>query len=170
MTSKILMMFRFFILDVQIMPDEIQEHDLMDLENQELEQENFGNPDQQMQLGFVEISKPEADPVFFSRSKQKVADGLPATIYKSWAQHFAPGPGSPAIKVPAFWAPFFTAMLMNPGSIEWANSFLSSDVVNLLAQSAGPSSGEATLNYSLPSACPKMEGLFSSYRKNAKKL
>lgn len=52
-----------FIPQEQINPDEIQLEDLMDIN----EQPNNDQPESQLQLGFVELVEPVADPVFTSR-------------------------------------------------------------------------------------------------------
>lgn len=183
-----------FLPQVQMMPDEIPEEDLMSsddsagdqLELEQPEQENLDHnqiqqlepiqnleihqeilPDQQqnvqdqlaipgqdlnqsMQLGFVQIAQPTADPVFSHLLERPTlsAASLHPDLFRLWSAHFS-GNSSPNLQVPPEWAAFFTASLMNPGSFDWAKKFLSSPA---WAYFANP--GPNDFAFHIPLKCP----------------
>jgi hypothetical protein len=69
------------------------------------------------------------DPVFIDRLQQQLHSDVfkqnPDAIHL-WARFLAPGPGASSVKVPRVWADFFTALLLNPSSYEWAKKLLQS--------------------------------------------
>ncbi|CAL5036004.1 unnamed protein product [Urochloa decumbens] len=86
---------------IQMMPDEVQEHDLMD--GQEEQEQAIQFPvqeedpfNQEMQIGFVQLQQPAFDPVFTSRMifSQPPASRQHASTVKAWAQNLAPGLGA----------------------------------------------------------------------------
>lgn len=84
------------------------------------EQDNM-NAQNILQLGFVELREPSADPVFASLlnasytndSQIQPSPPLPPDFYRFWAQHFAP-----SVHIPPDWAAFFTAATMNSGTFD----------------------------------------------------
>jgi hypothetical protein len=76
-----------------------------------------------MHLGFVSLPDDLGDPVFIDRLQQQLHSDVfrqnPDAV-RLWARFLAPGPGASSVKVPKVWADFFTALLLNPSSYEWA--------------------------------------------------
>jgi hypothetical protein len=123
---------------LQFIPDEIPEEDLVpdingldnvvqDIAVQE-QPHSLGAPDA-MHLGFVSWPDDLGDPVFIDRLQQQLHSDVfkqnPDAIHL-WARFLAPGPGASSVKVPRVWADFFTALLLNPSSYEWAKKLLQS--------------------------------------------
>ncbi|CAN6193535.1 unnamed protein product [Urochloa humidicola] len=102
----------------------------------------------------VQLFEPSFDPVFIT--KQSVLfnppEGENAEASRAWAKHFAPVLGAPFVSIPKQWADFFTAMLMNPGSFEWAKSFLSSSALEALHKT-----NQQVVHFALPEKCPNKE-------------
>ncbi|CAN6372080.1 unnamed protein product [Urochloa humidicola] len=105
---------------LQVMPDEVNEDELLESPNQQNhdQEANIGGQlNQYAQLGFVQVMEPLIDPVLGSLSPTlSQGQKLPTDLYRAWAQHFAPGPGSSKINILAEWAAFCTAALLNLGS------------------------------------------------------
>jgi hypothetical protein len=82
-----------------------------------------------MHLGFVSLPDDLGDPVFIDRLQQQLHSDVfkqnPDAI-RLWARFLAPGPGASSVKVPRMWADFFTDLLLNPSSYEWAKKLLQS--------------------------------------------
>ncbi|KAF8720685.1 hypothetical protein HU200_023587 [Digitaria exilis] len=142
---------------LKIMPVEFPEEELLGHEvNSQGVFDDERSPDQEpelqaMQLGFVEIDQPEADPVFTNllEGPSFKSSQLPPSLFRLWAAHFAAGPGSSDLAIPPEWAAFFTTTLMNPGSFEWAKRFLLSSA---WAYPSNP--GPNDLQFEIPSKCP----------------
>lgn len=118
---------------IQLIPDEVQEYDLL------------GQHDQnEMQLGFVQLIEPLVDPVMRANNQQ-----LPPDLFRLWSTHLAPYAGLPVTHIPPEWAPFFTVALMNPASHDWAKRFISSPAWAYFA-SPNPNDFPVTI----PSKCP----------------
>ena len=135
-----------FIPNIQIMPDEIHEDELMDNqedENVQVEEDMPG--DNFIQLGFVELLEPSADPVFVERMNFKNN----AEAIRLWSQFFSPNSSAPPISIPKVWADFFTAMLVNPTSFSWGKQFLASSAWNSFV-----GNGSDALPFVLPEKCP----------------
>ncbi|CAL4988404.1 unnamed protein product [Urochloa decumbens] len=109
----------------QMIPDEVQEHELMNNLGGVAHDEDPFNQD--MQIGMQH-----------------------AAAVRAWAQHLAPGLGAPSVNVPKPWADFFTALLLNPGNFTWAKSLLSSPAWEHFQQPYLPS-----VQFALPEKCPK---------------
>ncbi|RLN35441.1 hypothetical protein C2845_PM03G28490 [Panicum miliaceum] len=145
-----------FIPPIQIMPDEIQEHELMNNSpvpsepSDEPMQDQHPEQQHDMQLGFVELFQPVVDPVF--ASLPKLGSHLGPETIRHWAKHFFPGTGSPTFSVPQEWSPFFAAMLLNPGNFTWAKQFMESAAWEFLSQTNGPA-----LPFALPQSCPSVK-------------
>jgi hypothetical protein len=123
---------------LQFIPDEIPEEDLVpDInglnnavqDNAVQEQPHSPEAPDAMHLGFVSLPDDLGDPVFIDRLQQQ----LHSDVFKQnpdavrlWARFLAPGPGDSSVKVPKVWANFFTALLLNPSSYEWAKKLLQS--------------------------------------------
>jgi len=135
---------------LQLIPDEIQEEDLLGSPVHIPVSVDIAEPDQDvMQLGFVEVFQPAADPGFVSHQNSHLAHS--SEVIRQWAKHFAPGPGSPIVQVPLHWSPLFTAMLLNPGNFYWAKAFLESSALDIFSKSLGPSRP-----FALPPNCPSV--------------
>jgi hypothetical protein len=122
---------------LQLIPDEIQEHELMDAPDI-----NVAVGDQMAnnigQLGFVELFQPAQDPVFMQRLSSPTFRGPPAfksnpEAIRLWANFLAPVTGAPSVQIPKDWADFFTMMLLSPRSFQWAKSFVTSSAMEHLA-------------------------------------
>jgi hypothetical protein len=117
---------------LQFIPDEIPEEDLVpDInglnnavqDNVVQEQPHSPEAPDAMHLGFVSLPDDLGDPMFIDRLQQQ----LHSDVFKQspdavrlWARFLAPGPEASSVKVPKVWADFFTALLLNPSSYEWA--------------------------------------------------
>jgi hypothetical protein len=117
---------------LQFISDEIPEEDLVpDInglnnavqDNAVQEQPHSPEAPDAMHLGFVSLPDDLGDPVFMDRLQQQ----LHSDVFKQntdavrlWARFLAPGPGASSVKVPKVWDDFFTALLLNPSSYEWA--------------------------------------------------
>jgi len=136
-----------FIPDFQIMPDEIHEDELMDNHREKDAQMEEVPPEEEtiIQLGFMEILEPCADPVFVERMNFKNN----AEAVRLWSHFFSPVPSAPSVSIPKIWADFFTAMLTNPASFSWAKQFLSS-----LAWSSIVDHGSDFIPFALLEKCP----------------
>jgi hypothetical protein len=126
---------------LQFIPDEISEEDLVPDNNglnnaveDNAVQEHPHPPDapdapDAMHLGFVSLPDDLGDPVFIDRLQQQLHSDVfrqnPDAV-RLWARFLAPGPGASSVKVPKVWADFFTALLLNPSSYEWAKKMLQS--------------------------------------------
>ena len=129
-----------FIPQDQFNPYDINEDDLMDHDSDgEIPQENI-------QLGFVELQEPIADPVFSSYYHNQFKPNAEAV--RLWAKFLAPGNSQSNVHVPHIWTDFFTALLLNPASFMWAKQFLSSQAWNILA------ANKSGISFSLPNSCP----------------
>jgi hypothetical protein len=82
-----------------------------------------------MHLGFLSLPDDLGDHVFIDRLQQQLHSDVfrqnPDAV-RLWARFLAPGPGASSVKVPKVWADFFTALLLNPNSYEWAKKLLQS--------------------------------------------
>jgi hypothetical protein len=115
---------------LQLIPNEIPEEDLMPgvngLDNAEQEQPHPPEAPDAMHLGFVSLPDDLGDPVYIDKIQQK----LQSDVFKQnpdairWARFLALGPGASSVRVLRMWADFFTALLLNPGSYEWAKNLL----------------------------------------------
>jgi hypothetical protein len=117
---------------LQFIPDEIPEEDLVPdnnglnnavQDNAVQEQPHPPDAPDAMHLGFVSLPDDLGDPVFIDRLQQQLHSDVfrenPDAV-RLWARFLAPGPGASSVKVPKVWADFFTALLLNPSSYEWA--------------------------------------------------
>ncbi|CAN6223988.1 unnamed protein product [Urochloa humidicola] len=123
---------------IQFIPDEIHENELLD-----------GQDDHNMQIGLVQVFHQQVPipPKYlspFPPLQKQNADSI-----RAWAKYLAPGLGAPFVAIPRNWADFFTAMLLNPGSFEWAKSFLSSQ-----AWAHFQNSLQEEVHFTLPDNCP----------------
>jgi hypothetical protein len=123
---------------LQFIPDEIPEEDHVPhinglnnvvQDNAVQEQPHSPGAPDAMHLGFVSLPGDLGDPVFIDRLQQQ----LHSDVFKQnpdavrlWAHFLALGPGASSVKVPKVWANFFTALLLNPSSYEWAKKLLQS--------------------------------------------
>ncbi|OEL23309.1 hypothetical protein BAE44_0015672, partial [Dichanthelium oligosanthes] len=71
-----------------------------------------------------------------------------------WGKSFAVGPRSTSIQIPASWAPFFLAALLDPASFEWAKNFLNSSAWSFFTRANGD---VISLPIHLPLKCPNPE-------------
>jgi hypothetical protein len=118
---------------LQLIPDEIPEEELVpdfnEVDNAVQEQPHSPGAPDAMHLGFVSLPDDLGDHVFIKRLQQQLHSDVfkqnPDAI-RLWARFLAPGPGASSVKVPRIWADFFTALLLNPGSYEWAKKMLQS--------------------------------------------
>jgi hypothetical protein len=116
---------------LQLIPDEIPKEDLVPdfngLDNDVQEQPHPPEAPDAMHLGFVSLPDDLGDPVFIDKIQQKLQSDVfkqnPDAI-RLWARFLAPGPGASSVRVPRMSADFFTALLLNPGSYEWAKNLL----------------------------------------------
>lgn len=133
---------------LQLIPNEIHEEDLIPEEadanaalvNVEIQQP-AEDPDA-MHLGFVTLPEDQGDPVFIERIQQNLHSEFfkhNPDVVRLWARFLAPGPGAQSVQVPKVWADFFTTLLLNPGSFEWAKSMLQSQAWNLFQTSCADS-------------------------------
>ncbi|CAN6180256.1 unnamed protein product [Urochloa humidicola] len=124
--------------------------------NSSLAQNQEVNHTHDMQFGFVHLFEPPVDPGLASRlpAMQNYTTTDNPEVVRAWAKHFTPGNGAPTVSIPHQWADFFTAMLMNPGSFQWAKSFLSSNAVKALNKNNQPA-----VLFSLPDKCPSKDPL-----------
>jgi hypothetical protein len=126
---------------LQFIPDEIPEEELipdnLGLNNAVQDnavQEHPHPPDapdapDAMHLGFVSLPDDLGDPVFIDRLQQQLHSDVFRQNHDAVrlrARFLAPGPGASSVKVPKVWADFFTALLLNPSSYEWAKKLLQS--------------------------------------------
>jgi hypothetical protein len=138
---------------LQLIPDEIQEHELMDAPDFNVAvvdqmENNFE------QLGFVELLQPAHDPVFMQRLFSANFPSSPAfkinpEATRLWANFLAPVAGASSVQIPKVWADFFTMMLLRPRSFQWAKQFVTSSALEHLA---GTSS--SSVPFCLPQAVP----------------
>jgi hypothetical protein len=118
---------------LQLIPDEIPEEDLVpdfnEFDNVVQEQPHSPGAPDAMHLGFVSLPDDLGDPVFIDRIRQQLNSDVfkqnPDAI-RLWARFLSPSPGASSVRVPRMWADFFTALLLNPGSYEWAKNLLQS--------------------------------------------
>jgi hypothetical protein len=143
---------------LQLILDEIQEHDLMDAPDFNLAavDQNENNLEQ---LGFVELLQPAHDPVFMQRQFSANYSTFPAfksnpEAIRLWANFLAPVARASSVQIPKAWADFFTMMLLSPGAFQWAKQFVTSPALEHLA---GTSS--ISVPFCLPRAVPDA-GLF----------
>lgn len=159
---------------LQINPDEIQEEQLLGNSmsgnqhnsdesssgmNMDMDQQVDQAMDQTMHLGFVEVPAPLVDPVFGQRMGQhwdgafsRKTSALPADFFRFWAKHFDPSNGPSSVCISPDWAAFFASALLNPGSFDWAKSFLSSPAWAFFANASG-----SDFPFALPTSCPVKE-------------
>ncbi|CAN6235398.1 unnamed protein product [Urochloa humidicola] len=140
---------------LQINPDEIEEEDLdqhmafpEDDQNQEHIQQDM------MHLGFVRLMESPGDPVFQSLSDTRASLLSPFVkqnpdAVRLWAHHLAPAAGSSQVMVPKSWADFFTALLLNPTSFQWAKNFMSSQAMTSFEQASSDQ-----IPFKIPPKCP----------------
>ena len=98
--------------------------------------------DEHLQVGFVEIFQPLADPVFAS------AQAMNLDAVRLWANFFSATNADKPVQVPPQWTEFIAALLANPLTFSWTKDFLQSKTWSFLNQSS------PGLNFSLPENHP----------------
>jgi hypothetical protein len=118
---------------LQLIPDEIPKEDLVPdfngFDNVVQEQPHPPGAPDAMHLGFVSLPDDLGDPMFIDRIQQQLQSDVfkqNSDAIRLWARFLAPGPGASSVRVPRMWADFFTALLLNLGSYEWAKNLLQS--------------------------------------------
>lgn len=108
-----------------------------------------------LQLGFVELVEPDADPVFTEWLSQ--GSEVPKSIQhpeavRLWAKFLSPMAGCKHVNIPTSWSAFFTAMLLNPTSFVWAKQLLSSAAWGFFQN-------QDSMIFALPNKCPEITSL-----------
>ncbi|TVU10296.1 hypothetical protein EJB05_43819, partial [Eragrostis curvula] len=100
-----------------------------------------------IQVGFMQLTPNEVDPVFQSRQMQHALEVTPhPDMYRLWARYFEPiGQPERIVSIPRNWASFFVNKLLSPDGFEWAKGFLLSQGWQFLCEN-----GMDTLSFSLP--------------------
>ncbi|RLN28877.1 hypothetical protein C2845_PM05G17080 [Panicum miliaceum] len=121
--------------------------DLMDINDQPENEQ----PVEHLQLGFVELVEPVADPVFSSMYplKSPLQRKLNAEAIRIWAKHLQAGSDADSIQVPPQWSDFMTTMLVSPTSFEWAKALMTSPTWNFFM-----SDNSSYINFNIPKSCP----------------
>jgi len=109
-----------------LMPKEIQYDDMIDYLHEpknEPEQIHQGN----IQVGFAQFFQPEAEAAFSSWINQSSMLKPNPEAIRQWVRHFSHHSGNvPTVIILDSWMNFFTFMLLQSPSFEWAKSFLQS--------------------------------------------
>jgi hypothetical protein len=155
-----------------LMPEEIQENELLgwvnanpagddniiadpmqggqedgNLEQGDKQQHHFN---QNLQLGFVQI----LDAPYREWSQFTKLAPCPEAI-RLWVKHFSQSaPNSPSILISDDWVNFFSFLLMQSPTFDWASSFLQSKAWNFINDELS-SSGKAT-QFTIPKSCPQV--------------
>ncbi|RLN04297.1 hypothetical protein C2845_PM13G19540 [Panicum miliaceum] len=147
--------------------EEFPEDMLMNGEENSEEEDNMGNPveevpqlpQENLHLGLVEITPSySVDPGLADFwAKKKYSQNAEATRF--WANYFSNATSSqPSIPIPVEWSNFFTWLLLSPSHFSWASSFLQSKAWDLFSKNNG------SIMFSIPSSCPT--GVDISCKKN----
>ena len=136
-----------------MVPEEIQVEDLLGFVG-----DNVPAPEpvqQNIQIGMVQIAQPSADPIFGNLSP---IENLPTLgpspqALRYWVKFFSNHSNSSnSILIPETWMNFFSFLLLQYPTFDWAKEFLQSKAWDYFG--ADPS-GNATL-FSLPLDCPNV--------------
>lgn len=88
----------------------------MGKDNNNVDQQQHGFDNNNMQLCFVEILEPSQDPIFTSRTLMQpfpTSKSNPEVV-RQWARHFSLGMTSQRVDIPHLWLEIFTTQLLNP--------------------------------------------------------
>lgn len=132
------------------MPEEVPYNELIeylhvsDDEPDQFQQNNI-------QVGFAQIFQPTAEVAFSSWIDPSPVHKPHPQAIRQWVRHFSHQSNSlPSIIIPDSWMNFFTLMLLQSPSFEWAKNFLQSPAWSYFTPST---SGNSTA-FCLPKACP----------------
>ena len=142
----------FFIPNIQIMPDEIQENDLIEDQVLDIDNDNDVHAEvdaevhEELQLGFVQLIEPSMNPDLVSRLSPFRNNAYAVRLQ---ANYLAPGTSQSSASIPSIWADFFTSLLVNPSSFHWAKQLLSSSAWAIILEH-----GKDKIPFALPDKCP----------------
>jgi hypothetical protein len=110
---------------IPALEDEVQYEDLLGFINPK--DEHHQDPfHQNLQIGCAQILQPNADPIFISLASQKRFQSNPEAV-RLWVKFFSQNSSSyPIVSIPDAWISFFTFLLMQSTTFDWANSILKS--------------------------------------------
>jgi hypothetical protein len=135
---------------LQLIPDEIQEQDLLDHHpDDHMEEDHLEVVDAQ-HLGFVQLFEPDGDPVFIERAQavfftKSRSNSCVGQMPCSWAW-------GQLNSDPKAWADFFTLLLVSPETHSWAKKLLSSQAWNVFVKHSEPQ----LIPFCLPPSCPDL--------------
>jgi hypothetical protein len=121
------------------------------------DQNDFGLPPDNIQLGFVEIANNfDTDPGLENFLASKEMPFLPkqnAEAVRLWAKHFNV-PNQSAVKIPFECSNFYTTLLLSPTHFSWASTLLLSKAWDFFASDKG------NVLFAIPPKCPSEVELF----------
>jgi hypothetical protein len=135
-----------------LVPDEIQIEDLLGFINPE--DEHYQAPfNQNVHIGFAQFQQPEIDPVLTSIVSHKCFHPNPEAV-RLWVKFFSQKSSSlPTVSIPDAWLSFFTLLLLQSPTFDWAKNILQSTAWDILSAN---STGNACI-FSLPHSCPLVD-------------
>lgn len=91
------------------------------------EDEHYQPPfNQNLHIGFARLFQPEVDPVFSSLVPHKSFTANPEAV-RLWVKYFSHhSPSHLNVSVPDAWLSFFTILLLQSPTFDWAKSILQS--------------------------------------------